>query len=110
MQFIDFTLYNLPMLLTRNKSKEWREQILARASVLISFFNENNLLISIIPFDDNNVLRDDLVIKRSNVTDEGLELFKSVIPEWSRFLDKGGKLENVNRLEKGLKKIREARR
>lgn len=38
MQDIDFTLYSLPMLLTRNKSKEWREQILARANILVSFY------------------------------------------------------------------------
>lgn len=106
MQDIDFTLYSLPMLLTRNKSKEWREQILARANVLISFLNRSNLLVNIIPFDDDDNLKEDLIIKKSNVTDEGLELFKNVIPGWSQFLDKGGKIENISRLEKGLEKIR----
>lgn len=95
------------MLLTRNKSKEWREQILKRANVLVSFLNENDLLIDIIPFDNNNNVREDLVIKKSNVTSDGLKLFKKTIPGWSQFLDKGGKIENISRLEKGLIKIRE---
>ena len=106
MQDIDFTLYSLPMLLTRNKSKEWREQILARANILVSFLYKNNLLVSVTPFDGDNILKEDLVIIISNVSNEGLELFKSVIPRWSQFLDKGGKIENISRLEKGLDKIR----
>lgn len=95
------------MLLTRNKSKEWREQILKRANVLVSFLNENDLLIDIIPFDNNNNVREDLVIKNqtSQVTD--LNYLKKTIPGGAQFLDKGGKIENISRLEKGLIKIRE---
>ncbi|EAA7842951.1 hypothetical protein HAY47_004725 [Salmonella enterica] len=109
MSQIDFTLHDLPMLLTRNKSKQWRELILIRSTVLVSFLKDNELLINIEPFDNDGNIKESLIIKMSNVTADGLELFKKTIPGWHQFLDKGGKIENISRLEKGLAKIREAK-
>lgn len=38
MSEIDFTLHNIPMLLTRNKSKQWQEDIIKSSTSLLLFF------------------------------------------------------------------------
>lgn len=106
MSDINFILYSLPMLLSRNKSHQWRALILTRAAVLLHFLYDNQLLIAIEPFDESGQLKEDVIIKQSDVTSEGLAMFKQVIPGWWRFLDRGGKLSNTSRLANGLAKLR----
>lgn len=103
---IDFNLHNIPMLLSASEDKEYQERIIKKSEVLVDFLLKNGLLVDIEPFDDKNKIKKDLVIKMSNVTDLGLELFKKTIPNWFAYLDKGGEIENINRLEKGLEKIK----
>lgn len=113
MSEIDFTLHNIPMLLTRNKSKQWQEDIIKSSTSLLLFFEENKLLIGISPFNEKRELKTDTVIKISNVTKDGLELFKTTVDGWYNYLARStapNKYENVSRLEKGLAKIREAKK
>jgi hypothetical protein len=44
---------------------------------------------------------------KSNLTDEGFELFKNAVQGWLKFVDRGGNIENISRLEKGLAHLRE---
>ncbi|MGV7959559.1 hypothetical protein ACSLVK_14910 [Photorhabdus tasmaniensis] len=109
---IDFDLHNIPMLLGANKSKDYQEQIISISNALMCFLKDNNLLINIEPFAENGEVKKDLILRMSNVTPEGLELFKKVIPGWFSYLDKSTKPEkyqNISRLEKGLAKLRESR-
>lgn len=112
MSDIDFSLHNIPMLISRNKSKEWKENIIRSSITLLSFMEKNKLLVNIKPFDKDGKLKIDTVIKMSNVTDEGLELFKNIVDGWYKYLAKStvlDKYENISRLEKGLAKIREGK-
>lgn len=112
MSKIDFTLHNIPLLLTRNKSKQWQEDIIQSSTALLKFLKNNELLIGIEPFDDAGKLKTDTVIKMSNVTQEGLELFKTTVDEWYKYLAKStvpDKYKNISRLEKGLAKIRKTK-
>lgn len=112
MSEIDFTLHNIPMLLTRNKSKQWQEDIIKSSTVLLGFLKNNELLIGVDPFDEQGELKTDTVIKMSNVTKDGLELFKTTVDGWYNYLAKStvpNKYENISRLEKGLAKIREGK-
>ncbi|MCG8711054.1 hypothetical protein JHU04_004403 [Brenneria sp. 4F2] len=105
----DFTLYSIPTLITRNKSKEYQESVILTATSLFKFFKENQLFVDIEPFDGNGELKLDTVLKKSNVTEEGLELFKNVVDGWENYLARStapNKYENISRLEKGLAKIR----
>lgn len=113
MSDIDLNLHNIPMLLTRNKSKEWEDSVIRSSISLLRFMEENNLLINIKPFDSEGNLNLDTVLKMSNVTDEGLEFYKKVVIGWQNYLSKStaeNKYENISRLEKGLAKIREAKK
>lgn len=113
MSDIDLNLHNIPMLLTRNKSKEWKESIIRSSTSLLIFMEKNELLVNIKPFDKDGNLNLDTVLKLSNVTEEGLEFYKKVVIGWQNYLTKSNapdKYENISRLEKGLAKIREAKK
>jgi len=109
MNKVDLSLHNIPVLLSANKSDAYREQIIRLSTALLAFLKSHDLLTGVEPFDEGGAIKEDFVLRMSNVTDDGLELFKKVVPGWSAYIDKGGDIENVSRLEKGLQKIREAK-
>lgn len=109
MNAIDFNLHNIPMLLSASEDKEYQDRIIKKSEMLVNFLLKNGLLVNIEPFDEKNEIKKDLVIRMSNVTDLGLELFKKIIPSWFAYLDKGGEIENVSRLEKGLEKLKKSK-
>ncbi|WP_144290512.1 hypothetical protein [Chitinilyticum litopenaei] len=104
---MDFSLVNTPALLSANKSEEYQQQILTRQSAIVHFLVDNNLLVNIPePFDERGIIKKDLIIRMSNVKNEGIELFKKAIPSWLRNLDKGGDIANTKKLSQELEKIR----
>lgn len=110
MNMVDLSLYNIPVLLSANKSDAYRDQIIRVSTVLLGFLKEHDLLVKAEPFGADGKVKEDFVLIMSNVTGDGLELFKKVVPGWSAYIDKGGEIENISRLEKGLQKIREGKR
>ena len=89
-----------------SKNTAWRRQVLEKSVVIMRFLKVNNLL-RVEPFDANGELNLDLALMRSDVTDDGDAMFEKVIPSWQKARDKDGKINNLEILEKGLKKIRE---
>ena len=67
---------------------------------------DNNLLVGIDPFTESGAVKNDLIIRKSNVKAEGFELFKKPVQDWFKFIDKGGNPESVSHLVKGLEKLR----
>jgi len=53
----------------------------------------------------DGTLKIDLIPKKSDVDARCLELYRKAIPGWHAFLDRGGKLDNISRLEKGLAQL-----
>lgn len=106
MNIEDLDLYNLPMLLSSSKNKSYRESVMRHGVVLMNFLKDNDL-IKISPFCDDGSLKEDLVVKVKDVTEDGLKLFKKAVNDWWNYLDREGKVENISHLEKGLKRIRE---
>lgn len=110
MNEIDYTLRNLPMLLTSNKNKWWQDSVMQSSTALFGFLKKHELLIDVEPFDEEGNLKNDTVLKKSNLTPDGLELYKTAVDGWYNYLDRStvaDKYQNVSRLEKGLAKIRE---
>ncbi|QAR31674.1 DNA polymerase III [Ornithobacterium rhinotracheale] len=106
----DLTLFDLKVFLNANKSEWWKNYYLEMSSVLSNFLIDNNLLVDIMPFDDDGNVKLDLTIKQSNLTPEGVELFKKAIPNWYKSHERGAEISKISILEKGLKKIRESKR
>lgn len=101
---LDFTLCNISIMVSRNKSKDYERQVISRYTVLMGFLKKHSLILKE-PFDESGNLMTDLIVKKSDVTEKGLELFKKAVPAWHSYVDKGGDVENVTRLEKALEKM-----
>lgn len=99
-------MFNLPALLGVNLSKDYQERLLLIATVLTNFLSQNNLLINIQPYYINGDLKKDLVIKLSNLTPDGVELFRKPVNNWFKAHDRGTPIEKITILERGLAKIR----
>ncbi|AJW65130.1 hypothetical protein VO54_03704 [Elizabethkingia miricola] len=102
---IDLTKYSVSTLYSRNKSRSYKESIIARSTALLLFLKNNNL-ISKDPIDENGNLKLDFIVKESDLTLEGLELFKKAIPSWMRGTDRGRDPEDISSLLRALGKIR----
>ncbi|WP_082209400.1 hypothetical protein [Gilliamella sp. wkB171] len=112
-EIIDYPLYNIPMLLNKNKSKKLQDAVIETATALFGFLKKHKLLIDIEPFDEQGKLKTDTVIKRENVTPEGLALFNTAVEGWLKYLNRSqaaNKYENLSRLENGLAQIRESKK
>lgn len=102
---IDLIKYSMPVLINANKNKTYRERVRKNGKTLMGFLKNNNL-ITIDPFYENGEIKENLEVRQSELTDEGLELFKKAIPSWWNYLDKGGDSDNISILEKALTKVR----
>jgi hypothetical protein len=100
----DYKLYDVGLSLSASKHVDWKRSVLARATVLMNFLKSKSFLIDIEPFDNEGNIKTDLLIKESNLNDKGLLFFDKVLERWERYLDRGGKVDNVAWLEKWCKK------
>jgi hypothetical protein len=101
---IDYKEYDLAKILSRNKNRTYRESVLRDAMTLMSFLKKNALLL-IDPFDEKGEVKADLVIRQSDLTEEGIKMFAGPIRNWWSYIDRGGKPDNIGHLEKGLEAI-----
>jgi len=107
----NFEIYDIRSIIAAGKDSEYKESAIKSSFYLMCFLHTNDLLIDLNPFDGNGNLITDTVIKKKNLTNDGVELFRQeIIDGWFNYLDRStapNKYKNVSRLEKGLKKIRE---
>ncbi len=105
---MDFILYDYKMILERCADVDYKEDVTRAAISLMRFLVDNELLVGVAPFNEDGSLKEDLVIRKSNVTEEGLQLFLKPVNSWWNALDRGTSPEKITILEKGLHKIRAA--
>lgn len=95
------------MLLSASKSIEYKAQVLNASSVLLKFYKDNELLLKEVePFNENGEIKEDFILKVSNVTKDGLDLYKDGVQKWYKYLNKNGNHENITHLQKSLSNIR----
>ncbi|MFZ0153324.1 hypothetical protein [Pseudomonas sp.] len=102
---VDFTKYSVPMLYSRNKNLEYKQHIIESSTALLGFLWREGVIVNN-PFDDAGNLKMDFILKLSDLSPEGVGLFKKAIPMWLQKNDRGGDRSDVGGLEKELKKIR----
>lgn len=103
---MDFVLFDYQLLLNRSNDIDYKEGIVKSTISLMNFLKKNDLLIDIDPFNEDGSIKENIVIRKSNVTDEGFQLFVKPVNNWWNVLDRGTPPEKVTILENGLKKIR----
>lgn len=101
---MDILRFNYSTLLKRSKSRSYQLQVMELTKVLMTFLKDNRL-INMEPFKEDGSIKEDLVIRKSNLSDIGNELFKIYYPKWSNYIDRGGNIENVKILENGLRAL-----
>ena len=106
MEVNDIVLFDFDAFISGSKDVDYQEAIKKMSLSLMKFLIENDLLVNINPFNQDGSVKKDLIIKKSNLTDEGFQLFVKPVNNWWNALDRGTPPEKVTILENGLKKIR----
>ena len=107
---MDFVLFDYQLLLNRSEDIDYKESIFKSTIPLMRFLKTNNLLVDVDPFNEDGSIKENIVIRKSNVTDEGFQLFVKPVNNWWNALDRGVSPEKITILENGLKKIRSAKK
>lgn len=102
---MDFKLCSVPMLMSRNKSEDYKGMVREQLTTLMGFLKSEEL-IYVNPFDASGNLRQNFVLNASDSSSEAIELFKKAIPAWFNYLDTGGDVKNLSTLEKALASLR----
>ena len=110
MEVNDIVLFDFDAFISGSKDIDYQEAIKKMSLSLMKFLMENDLLVNINPFNQDGSVKKDLIIKKSNLTDEGFQLFVKPVNNWWNALDRGTSPEKVTILENGLKKIRAAKK
>ena len=110
MEVNDIVLFDFDAFISESKDVDYQEAIKKMSLSLMKFLMENDLLVNINPFNQDGSVKKDLIIKKSNLTDEGFQLFVKPVNNWWNALDRGTPPEKVTILENGLKKIRAAKK
>ena len=110
MEVNDIVLFDFDAFISGSKDIDYQEAIKKMSLSLMKFLIENDLLVDINPFNQDGSVKKDLIIKKSNLTDEGFRLFVKPVNNWWNALGRGTPPEKVTILENGLKKIRAAKK
>ena len=110
MEVNDIVLFDFDAFISGSKDIDYQEAIKKMSLTLMKFLIENDLLVDINPFNQDKSVKKDLIIKKSNLTDEGFQLFVKPVNNWWNALDRGTPPEKVTILGNGLKKIRAAKK
>ena len=110
MEVNDIVLFDFDAFVSGSKDVDYQEAIKKMSLFLMKFLMGNDLLVNINPFNQDGSVKKDLIIKKSNLTDEGFQLFVKPVNNWWNALDRGTPPEKVTILENGLKKIRAAKK
>ncbi|WP_455921736.1 hypothetical protein [Pseudomonas putida] len=102
---IDFVKYSVPMLYSRNKSLAYRESIVESSVALLGFLKREGLILND-PFDEQGMLKMDFELRLSELSPEGVEMFKKIVPSWLLKNDRSGIHSDTSYLEKSLLKLR----
>lgn len=91
-----------------SKSKSYRAGIKQTFETLVGFLQSNDLVTrTLLP--EGAEIDGTFVIRRSDLTDEGYELYQRVEQRWFNAIDKGVAPTDTAILEKALKKLRAER-
>ncbi|MCG3773257.1 MAG: hypothetical protein JW395_0061 [Nitrospira sp.] len=99
-------VFDVRYMLERNDEADYKEDILRTANALGQFLEQNGLLKRKVLNTRGKVSKNE-IITEDDLTEDGLALSWGLyIRKWLGAQDRGTKIENVKRLEKGLAEIR----
>lgn len=102
---VDLVKFSVPLLYSRNKNLEYKSNIIEMSTSLLGFLKQENL-IKTEPFTTSGDLKMDFELRESEITPDGLKMFKDAIPKWWKKIDQGLDRSDIEYLKASLKKIR----
>ncbi|KPY87361.1 hypothetical protein RA263_27385 [Pseudomonas syringae pv. tagetis] len=105
---LDLVKFSVPLLYSRNKNLQYKENIIQMSTALLKFLKDENLICTT-PFTESGELKKDFEIRESDLTEEGVELFKSAIHKWWKKIDAGLDRSDVSFLKSELEKIKNSK-
>lgn len=105
---VDFEILGLKSLLAASKRRAFKENILARARMLVNFLQSRNLTTRTL-LGRNEVVCEDFQLMKSDLTPEGFELVRRGLSKWDRMIESGLSVDDVSPLEHELSIIRAQR-
>lgn len=102
---VDFTMFSVPLLYSRNKNLQYKENIIQMSTALLKFLQDEGV-ISTLPFTESGDLKMNFVIRKSDLNEQGVELFKHAIQKWWKKIDAGLDRSDVRFLKRELDKLR----
>lgn len=102
----DVELLDAKFLLQASKNKSYQKQVRQMLKTLASFLQDNDLVTrELLP--DNEEITEDFIIRRSDLTDVGFELYCNAEDRWFDAVDRGVSPSDTRILERSLRLIRE---
>lgn len=105
---VDLTKYSVPLLYSKSKNLDYKKSIIETSTSLLVFLKEQGLITDD-PLDEHGALKLDFIVKESDLSSEGIELFKGAVASWLRKLDRGGNHGDTSSLQIALDEIRKSR-
>lgn len=100
----DPVLLNVKSLIDAYPMQDDKIATLKVCNNLLKFCYSKELLLQN-PFNDKNELSPDVIIKKSDLTAKGQEVFWNLSQKWFTYTDKTNKLDNIEMLEKWFAKM-----
>lgn len=101
----DFELIGIDVFLSASKQRDHRLLVRQVFMTLVDFLQRNGLVTRVLLPEDEEI-SDSFVIRRSDLTDEGYELYRRAEQGWLGAIDRGRKPSNTSILERALRSIR----
>jgi hypothetical protein len=98
-------LFDLGFLWSASKNNTYRNSLLQMTNALVNFLNTKELTTVVLTAPDEKSAQD-FTIRLSDLTAEGLEVYKVAERRWMPALDRGSKPSDVTILERALNNLR----
>lgn len=101
----DFKILNLKALQSRYKDEAMKKSIALMVRVFMSILDEHQLTTRTV-LDPRDPLPEDFVLRRRDLTDEGLDFYRAAEQKWLSAFDRGTPATDTAILIKVLRKLR----
>jgi hypothetical protein len=101
----NYVYFKFEPIINASKSKEYKAPVTKNCTALMNFLISNDLL-NINPLNEDGIIKEDLVLTTKEFKNSGELLFGKPVMKWLQYLDKGGSIDNLKILQKGLDDIR----
>ncbi len=101
----DEQLIRVAILWQASKNKSYRASVRQTLKVLVDFLQQSGLTTRVL-LPEGAEIDDAFVIHRSDLTEEGFELYRKVEQPWFRAMDRGAPPSDVSMLTKALLALR----